>query len=154
MVSDISELAGRPTFSIYGHPLYLYSLTQPTLHFLFKCKRKPGKLAGREKILSTELQPIAFQRAESESYPSVVLRGYTGTFRAQSSLEKRNQGDMKFLSENIKVFYYASDCVEPYVEVGLCWIDRDIEIDRSGTAGLFLHSPTNFVILPSPDYHS
>lgn len=59
---------------------------------------------------------------------SVVLRGYTATFRAQSNFEKRNQGDMKFLPENIKVFYFASDCVEPYVEVGLCWIDREIEI--------------------------
>lgn len=26
---------------------------------------------------------------------------------------------MKLLPENIKVLYFASDCVEPYVEVGL-----------------------------------
>lgn len=29
---------------------------------------------------------------------------------------------MKLLPENIKVLYFASDCVEPYVEVGLLYV--------------------------------
>lgn len=55
---------------------------------------------------------------------------------------------MKFLSEDIKVLYFASNCVEPYVEVKL--LDRQIHrwIDR------FLQLLTNFVVLPSPDYLS
>ncbi|XP_051262455.1 nuclear receptor coactivator 7 [Dicentrarchus labrax] len=36
-------------------------------------------------------------------------------YRVQGLTEK--SGDMKLLLENIKVLYFASDCVEPYVEI-------------------------------------
>lgn len=72
MVSDISELAGKPTFSIYGHPLYLCSLTQPTLHFLLQCKRKPAKLAGREKNRSYRVATNHISECREWKLPSGV----------------------------------------------------------------------------------
>lgn len=40
--------------------------------------------------------------------------------RVQGLTEKA--AAMKLLPENIKVLYFASDCVEPYVEVGLLYV--------------------------------
>lgn len=40
--------------------------------------------------------------------------------RVQSLTEK--SGAMNLLPENIKVLYFASNCVEPYVEVGLLYV--------------------------------
>lgn len=103
---------GKPSLYIYGHP---FSESLPvTAHYLPFCeKKKPFQEQEkpiRKRIVLTN--SISHTRTESSllSYPLLSVVSLSG-----------KRADMKLVYDNIRVLYIATDCVEPYVEVGLSY---------------------------------
>lgn len=102
--------------SIYGHPLSFYT-SKPSFSFLFREKRNRSLKSWP---MSTDLLKFPTNNtsdAERESNKRCWMAVWLADMWNSRATEK--SGAMKLQPENIKVFYFASDCVEPYVEVRL-----------------------------------
>lgn len=113
---------GNPTLSIYGHPFPCLTCmhTGPRLYPLVSREKKP-LIAKFSQLHAHLLQSPAngVSHTESESIWQDIkapVKSPVQVHLVQTLKEKSYT--MKLLPDNIRVLYFAGDCLEPYVEVG------------------------------------